>query len=177
MTTPSLRFFVRGLLLAALFVILLIPTAFAQEKPPPRFGFGFNGMLSTVDGFGLGFRGRIAAPINTDLSAALDLGLTGFILGGRDDATYVFDPQVSMIVTLPFRGNEAPYLLGGVGAYLAFEDEDSDENADGGPTIHLGFGRVQQLNATTIFYEINPALIVGETAVDLVLPFRIGVIL
>ncbi len=177
MSNVTHRVFFRGLLLSLLGALLLVSTADAQEKPPPRFGFGFNGMLSTVDGFGLGFRGRIAAPINTDLSAALDLGLTGFILGGRDDATYVFDPQVSMIITLPFRGNQAPYLMGGVGAYLAFEDSDNDENADGGPTIHLGIGRVQQLNATTIFYEINPALIVGETAVDLVLPFRIGVIL
>ncbi len=165
------RLFVLAALLVAGWALRPAHPATAQPLEP-RFGVGFNGMLSTADGFGLGFRGRVSAPVNSDLSFALDLGLTGFVLRGRDDATYVFDPQLSAIVTLPSRGRRAPYLLGGLGAYVSFKDG----NNDGGPTLHGGIGWVQTLNETTIFYEIDPALIVGERAVDIVLPLRIGII-
>ncbi len=47
---------------------------------------------------------------------------------------------------------------------------------NGGPTLHGGFGWVQTLQSTTLFYEIDPALIIGKSSVDLVLPFRIGII-
>lgn len=160
-------------LLALAVVPHAVPTAQAQPASEPRFGFGFNTMLSTADGLGLGFRGRAATPLNADLSVALDLGLTGFILAGRDDASYVFDPQISAILTLPYTSNRAPYLIGGLGAYVSFAE---DEDTDGGPTIHGGIGWVQRLNETTIFYEVDPALVVGAESVDLVFPFRIGVI-
>jgi hypothetical protein len=152
---------------------LIQPAADASAQPSStRFGVGFNGLLSTTDGLGLGIRSRISAPVNADLSFAVDLGLTGFILQGRDDASYVFDPQVSAIVTLPGRPDRTPYILGGVGAYVSFQDGDNE----GGPTLHGGFGYVQALSETTIFYEINPALIIGQESVALALPFRIGVI-
>lgn len=165
------------LVLAAFFVAgwMLHPVdeAAAQELRP-RFGLGFNTMLTTTEGvLGLGIRGRVAAPANPDLSFAIDAGFTGFVLRGRDDATYVFDPQVSAIVTLNARGNRSPYIIGGVGAYVPFDDP-GDE--DGGPTLHGGFGWVQTLDATTLFYEVDPALIIGRSAVNLVLPFRIGII-
>ena len=150
----------------------LQPADDAMAQAATRFGVGFNGLISTTDGLGLGIRSRISAPVNADLSFAVDLGLTGFILQGRDDASYVFDPQVSAIVTLPGPRDRMPYILGGVGAYVSFQDGDSE----GGPTLHGGFGYVQALNETTIFYEINPALIIGEESVNLALPFRIGVI-
>lgn len=165
----------RPLLAAAALALLLgslSPEASAQELQP-RFGLGFNALLSTDDGFGLGFRGRASAPVNADLSLALDFGFTGFILGGRDDATYVFDPQVAAIVTLPYRRDRMPYLMGGVGAYIPLS---SGSRSDGGPTLHLGIGWVQGLSETTIYYEINPALLIGETSTDLLLPVRIGVI-
>ena len=133
------------------------PAAVAAQNLSPRFGLGFNTLLSTADGLGLGFRGRASAPVNADLSLAVDLGLTGFVLKGRDEATYVFDPQVSAIVTLPASRDRAPYILGGLGAYVAFGENDTD----GGPTIHGGIGWIQSLRETTIFYEVDPALIVG----------------
>ena len=147
----------------------------AAQKMQPRFGLGFNTTLTTAEGvLGLGLRSRVSAPVNADLSFAVDLGLTGFILGGRDDASYVFDPQISAIVTLDNRQQRTPYILGGIGAYVPFGNDTDDEES--GPTLHGGFGWVQGLENTTLFYEINPALIIGETAVDLVLPFRIGII-
>ena len=166
------------LLLLALFFVagwLLLPVhrAAAQDLRP-RFGLGVNTTLATTEGvLGLGVRGRVSAPVNPDLSFAVDLGFTGFVLRGRDDATYVFDPQVSAIVTLPAQGNRSPYIIGGIGAYVPFDDEDDDE---GGPTLHGGFGWVQSLQSTTLFYEIDPALIIGRSSVNLILPFRIGVI-
>lgn len=166
--------FIRSFVLALLLAVVSLADASAQDLAP-RFGFGFNGMLSTVDGLGIGFRGRVSAPLNTDLSIALDAGLTGFVLRGRDDASYVFDPQVSAIVTLPTATNRSPYIIGGLGAYVSFSSEPEEETT-GGPTIHGGMGWVQRLNETTIFYELDPALLIGETSVDLVLPFRIGVI-
>lgn len=176
--TWSLRSWMAPLTLAALLIALAPSTTYAQDRTP-RFGIGFNTMLSTSDGLGLGFRGRVSAPVNMDLSLALDLGLTGFVLQGRDEAVYVFDPQVSAILTLPYGDTRAPYVLGGLGAYAAFDQNDDDPEGDttqGGPTIHGGVGWVQRLNETTVYYEINPALVIGEEDVDLVFPLRLGII-
>ena len=166
-----LRLLVLAALLLAGWMLLPVHQAAAQELRP-RFGLGFNTTLATTEGvLGLGVRGRVSAPVNPDLSFAVDLGFTGFVLRGRDDATYVFDPQVSAIVTLDAQGNRSPYILGGIGAYVPFDDDD-----EGGPTLHGGFGWVQSLQSTTLFYEIDPALIIGQSSVNLILPFRIGVI-
>ncbi len=158
-----------------LLLTMLLSTAVAQSQTlDPRFGFGFNMLLSSEDGIGLGLRGRASAPINADLSFGVDLGFTGFVLEGRDDASYLFDPQVSAIVTLPGI-RTAPYFIGGLGAHIPLDDDDSQ--AESGPTIHLGVGWVRALSETTIFYEINPALIIGQENVSIALPFRVGVIL
>ena len=69
---------------------------------------------------------------------AAGLGVAGFILGGRDDASYVFTPQASVIVTLPPEGDRAPYLLFGVGGYFPFSAGSSTRTArpsTGGTTI------------------------------------------
>jgi len=137
-----------------------------------RFGLGFNTLLSADNGLGMGFRGRVSTPINADLSFALDAGITGFILGGRDDATWVIDPQVSLIVTLP--GVErAPYILLGMGAML--DPSDSGDTLTG-PTLHGGIGWVKPLRESVLFYELDPALVIGRDKVSAAIPFRIGVI-
>ena len=155
---------------------LLCPPRKATAQPlQPRFGLAFNTTLTTASGvLGLGVRGRASAPVNANLSFGVDLGLTGFVLRGRDDATYVFDPQVSVLVTLDPRRQRTPYIIGGIGAYVPFGD--GEDGGEGGPTLHGGFGWVQALEGTTLFYEVNPALIIGARAIDLVLPFRLGLI-
>lgn len=170
----------RTLALAPLFLALLFlasaaapRAAEAQEDLRPRYGFGLNGLLSTEDGVGIGLRGRVSAPVNADLSVAVGLGLTGFILSGTDDAVSIFDPQVSAIVNLPMRGEQLTYALGGVGAHVPVSNADASE---AGPTVHFGLGRVQVLTDTSIFYEINPALLVGGDSVDLLIPVRVGII-
>lgn len=161
-----------AIILLALVVCGQARRAAAQELHP-RFGLGFNTLLSTADGFGLGFRGRASAPVNADLSLAVDLGFTGFILEGRREASYVFDPQVSTIINLPFRRDRLTYVLFGLGAYVPVGDEDGGQS---GPTLHLGVGWVHALSESSLFYEIDPAIIIGEDRVDLAFPIRIGLI-
>ncbi|HET6568846.1 MAG TPA: hypothetical protein VFG50_12840 [Rhodothermales bacterium] len=161
-------------LAAILFLTFLSPTHVLAQAMP-RFGLGFNVLGSTADGLGIGLTGRASAPLNADLSLGLDLGATGFVLGGRRDATWVFEPQASAIITLPPRGNRAMYYLAGLGAYLPLTS-DPDADAKAGPTIHAGVGWVQTLRETTVFYEIDPALVIAENKVDLAFPFRVGII-
>lgn len=149
-------------------------TAHGQDLNP-RFGLGFNTSVSTADGVGIGMRLRGSAPVNRDLSFAIDLGMTGFIFEGRDEATYLVDPQISAIVSVPDdRPDRLTYFMGGFGAYLPFDE--NDNSRDAAPTLHFGIGRVHSLTETSIFYEVNPGLIIGQERVGLVLPIRAGVI-
>ena len=163
----------------ALLLGLLVPSAFAQRGGlNPRFGAGFDALLAVAsgdvldDGFGMGVRGRASFPINADFSVAVGAGFAGFLLGGRDDANYLFNPQVSGIITLPRSPQWARYLIGGFGGYFPL----GDSNAEGGPALHLGLGWVRPLQETSIYFEIDPALVIGESRTALVLPARVGVI-
>ena len=78
------------------------------------YGLGVGTIANTDDGLGFGVRSRISTPVNADLSFAVDLGVTGFFLEGRDGASFAFDPQLSAIVTLPGEGT-AVYVLAGFG--------------------------------------------------------------
>lgn len=163
-----------SLLLLSLALPLGAPLAHGQDLTP-RFGLGFNTTASTQDGIGIGMRLRGSAPVNQDLSFAIDLGLTGFIFEGRDEATYLVDPQISAIVSVPdTRPDRLTYFMGGFGAYLPFDADDS--NRDAAPTLHFGVGRVHLLTETSLYYEINPGLIIGEERVGFLLPIRGGVI-
>ncbi len=139
-----------------------------------RFGIGLNTVLSVNNGFGLGFRGRVSSRVNSDFSLAIGMGFTGFVLRGRDEASFVFDPQLSGIINLPEVGGGAEiYLLAGIGAYVPLTQASSN---DSGPSIHFGIGRVQLLTDSAFYYEINPAVVIGQTKVEFVLPFRVGII-
>lgn len=160
-------------LLSALAVAAVAAAPPARAQSDLRFGVGFNTAFSTAQGVGIGFRGRVAAPVNEDLSFAFGTGFTGFVLGGREDADYLLDPQVSLILTIdsPAPG-QATYVLGGFGGHLPLgHDEDRR-----GPTIHAGIGWVRGLYASRLFYEVDPALVIGKTRVDVVVPIRVGVI-
>lgn len=160
-------------IMACLFALILVeavfpPTATAQSMSP-RFGVGLSLAASTTDDVGIGIRGRGAIPLNANLSLAGDFGVTGFIFKGRDDAEYAIDPQASFIVTLPGR-NRAPYFMAGVGAYL------TTSGSEGGPFLHFGIGRAQLIGEASIFYEIDPALVIESDDVQLIFPLRFGII-
>jgi len=164
--------------LLALLPLLLAPPAAAQAPDlQPRFGAGFEGALSlggsdvVRNGLGIGIRGRVSFPINADFSLGADAGFIGFILGGRDDAGWVFHPQVSGILTFPALG-QARYLIGGLGWYAPL----GTGAAQGGPTIHGGMGWVVPLRESSLFVEFNPSLVIGRERSALVLPARVGVI-
>ncbi|WP_243664658.1 hypothetical protein [Rhodothermus marinus] len=52
-------------------LLALAGTAFGQRQA--RVGLGFNALLTTAEGLGLGVRTRAAAPVSADLSLAVDL--------------------------------------------------------------------------------------------------------
>lgn len=158
--------------LSVLFLLSIFRAARAQDSSL-IYGVGMSSMVSTDDGFGLGFRGRVSTPINADLSFAADLGVTGFFLGGRDDSSFLFNPQISAIVTVPGE-RSAMYFMTGIGAYLSTGGDDGEYN---GPTLHVGVGGAKPLRDTTLFYEFNPALVIKDDSIALVLPVRIGIIL
>ena len=151
---------------------LVMCSAKAQDRRL-IFGLGFGTTASTDDGFGFGFRGRMSTPVNADLSFAADIGVSAFFLGGRDDSSFAFDPQLSAIVTLPGE-RTAVYFLAGVGAYLSSGGTDGQYN---GPTLHFGIGGARPLNDGVFFYELNPALVIKENSVGLAVPLRVGIII
>lgn len=160
--------------IAMIWVALLVgavPTD-AEAQDRPRVGLGFNSVISTEDGFGPGVRLRVSSPINRDLSIAIGSAFTGYILGGRDEASYALDPQVSLIVTRTDTPTQGTYFMGGAGAYLPINTETSTA----APTLHLGIGRVWLLEDTSVFAEFNPALVIGEDATSALLSLRFGVI-
>lgn len=163
----------------AVFVQIAVPRAFAQDAPQdaapaksPRYGMSLNALYSTPQGVGLGIRGRASMPINADVSTALDLGFTGFVLEGWRGADYLFEPQISLIVTPPPSRLRAGYIFLGMGGYLPL----AGNKDTSGPTIHVGFGRAHGFGESAVFYEINPALIIGSERLGFVLPVRIGII-
>lgn len=140
----------------------------------PRLGAGVQLLGSTEDGVAPGVRLRASAPLNADVSLAGDLGLSGFVLGGSDDATYLLEPQLSLVVNLPSSSSDRlPYLLTGIGGHFPLADEGSSES---GLVLHAGYGQVQALADTSVFYEINPGLLIADDNVELLLPIRIGLI-
>lgn len=160
------------------FLILLMALALLAEgvlaqTNHPKIGIGFDAVLQSEDGLGLGFRTRLSKPLTWDLSLAVDLGIAGFILEGRDDASYVVDPQISLIVTFPGL-DRTSYLLAGFGVYAPFGPS---KHSAGGPTIHLGVGRATPLRESTLYYEIDPAIIIQKEEVAISIPFRVGIIL
>ncbi|MDT0632452.1 hypothetical protein RQM47_10650 [Rubrivirga sp. S365] len=159
--------------LGVLLVLFAAGPALAQAAPP-RIGVGFDvsaalfgGDLSP-DGPALGVRGRVALPVNADVSVAASLGASAHLFEGTRDARYVLNPQASLIVTLP-GGGTARYVLGGFGGFIPFD-------GGGGPTVHGGIGWAVPLNATSLYVEANPSLILGEDATALLLTVRGGVI-
>lgn len=165
------------LLLALLLVLLVAPGALAQRygAVEPRFGVGFD-LASAVldqdvvpDGPSIGLRGRVALPVNADVSVAASLGVGAHLFEGADEARYVLNPQASVIVTLPSR-HSARYVLGGFGGFIPLDE------GGGGPTLHAGYGWAIPLTETSLFVEINPSLVIGEREAAPVIAARAGVI-
>ena len=164
---------------AVLLGLGLASAAAAQSlgAAPPRIGVGFDvatalwGQDAIPDGPSLGVRGRVALPVNADVSVAASLGIGAHVFEGSDNARYVLNPQTSVIVTLPSPGaGSVRYLLGGFGGFLPLSD------GGGGPAIHAGAGLAFPLSEASVFLEADPSLIIGEDETVPVLAVRAGVI-
>lgn len=148
--------------------------ALAQASPP-RYGVGFDvtaalpGQDLIPSGPAVGIRGRVALPVNADLSVAADIGLLANLFQGRQDARYVLNPQTSVIVTIPSR-NAVRYVLGGFGGFLPLE------GGGGGPTLHAGVGTAIPLRDTSLYFEFDPSLLIGQSETTAVIAGRVGVI-
>lgn len=158
----------RALLVLLAALVAALP-AVAQTSPA-RIGAGIDAVIVPVragdvdPGVGLGVRGRVALPINADLSAAASAGLSANLAG---NAELTATPQVSLIVTLADRRK---YLLGGFGGFVPLS------GGGGGATIHAGIGTAVPLSETSLYFELNPALVVGSSETTVVIPARVGVI-
>lgn len=166
---PSVR---RLLVLVGLVVAL---PAVAQPAPP-RVGVGFEvwgappSQALIPEGVAVGLRGRAALPLNADLSVAASLGLAAHLWQGAANARWVANPQTELIVTFPGRRGTMRYVFGGFGGFLPFS------GGGGAPTLHVGAGTAIPLNDTSLFLEVNPSLLIGETETTAVLAGRAGVI-
>ena len=162
----------------ALLLALLVACPALAPTAPPRIGLGFDVTSAfypqdvVPDGPSIGVRARAALPVNADVSVAASLGVGAHILSGGDDATFVLNPQTSVIVSLPSRrrARGLRYVLGGVGGFLPLS------GGGGGASVHAGFGYAVRLSETSVFTEFNPSLIVGEETSVVVLAVRGGVI-
>ena len=165
----------RRLFTACLLVGLASASAQGLGDAPPRIGAGFDvtSALWSQDlipnGPSLGVRGRVALPVNADISVAASLGIGAHLFEGSSDARFVLNPQTSLIVTLPGQ-TTARYVLGGFGGFIPFGE------GGGGPTIHGGMGWAIPLNETSVYAEIDPSLLIGESETVVVLAVRGGVI-
>ena len=175
MFPPLLRLGAPGLVLLALAAGLAAAPPARAQAAMPRFGVGFDVLGALPDqnllpeGVAVGLRGRVALPINADLSVAVDLGLLANVFGGTSAARYTLNPQTSVIVTLPGRGN-LRYLLGGFGGFIPLE------GGGGGPTLHAGVGTAIPLRDTSLYAEFDPSLVLGQDETTLALAARVGVI-
>ena len=142
----------------------------------PAIGIGFSTLATTGQNpVGLGFDTRLSWSLNVDFSVAAGASLVGYIFDGRDEAAYFLLPQASAIVKLDAFNVRAPYVLAGLGGYLPVSGDDRKDES--GPTVHGGIGWMIALEATAVYIEVNPTLVVARKAADFLLPLRFGVIL
>ncbi len=122
--------------------------------------------------FGVGLRGRVGFGLNEDLALGMGLGVSSFIFDGSNNAEFIFNPQLSLIIALPGY-DRFPYVLGGIGGVLRTGGELSSRSFF---AFHLGYGIAIPLSESTFFIESNPSFAIQSEKVSLLFPFRVGVI-
>lgn len=130
---------------------------------------------STIEnsvGPGLHFDGKL--PLVAGLSAVGGAGLSAFILEGRSDGTYSFTPEVGLNYVMPSRSKGATTIFGGGGYHVPFGTGASI--SQGGPTIHLGTGRIRTLQESTLFVNLSPTLVIRRETTSYLIALRTGVV-
>lgn len=130
---------------------------------------------TVVESVGPGLHLRTSFAMNKDLSLAVGGTFTGFLFEGQGRAGYAFDPELTLIVTMPDPSNSSPYFLGGAGGHFPI-GADRYEGVGTGPTFHLGLGKVWQQGATSLYIELAPTLFFRQERTSVLLPLRGGII-
>ncbi len=173
--TAKMRLSSGRILVLLLISLISIPDLSAQSLRP-RLGFGLSLVPGTTDQtLGIGINTRFAWVVNADVSFAASINFNNYILKGREEAAYFVHPTASAIITLDASNLRSPYLIFGIGGNIPLGGEASSN--DSGPSLHAGTGWVFSLQATSLYLEIIPALIIAQSAVEVQLPVRFGVIL
>ena len=142
----------------------------------PRVGFGLGLVSGTTEqAIGISLDSRLSVVINQDLSIAASANLVNYILKGREEASYFFHPGLSAIVTLNSVNLQSPYLMFGLGGNLPAGG--NAESVDSGPSLHGGLGWVFSLQATSLYIEVIPRLVIVRSGVEMQLPARFVVML
>ncbi len=159
-----------------LIVSFLSASSLHAQSLVPKVGFGVGFVAGTTDQtMGLGIDTRLAWVVNDDLSIGASGNFINYIFKGREKAAYFFHPNVTAIVTLNSLNVRSPYLTLGLGGNIPIGGE--AKGHDSGPSFHVGTGWAFSLQATSLYLEITPALIVVRSSVEVQLPVRFGVIL
>ena len=165
-----------GYLTLATVILSVLAVQTPVQGQAPRFGFGLNVVGSTQSPpIGIGFDARLSIPINPDFSIAGGSGVHGYVFKGRENASYFVTPSLSAIVTMDATNVRSPYIIAGIGGYLPVRSEDRKD--DGGPAIHGGIGWTVLLQATAVYLEVTPTLVIARTSAGVLLPVRFGIVL
>lgn len=160
-----------------LLALLLGGSRGARAQSPMQFGGGLQVMGSTVvESAGPGLHLRASFPMNYELSFALGTSVTGFVLQGGKRAAYAFDPEASFVLTLPNSSNSSAYVLGGGGYHIPIGGKNRYDDVVGGPTFHVGLGKVWVMQATSLYVELSPTLFFRRERTDILFPLRGGII-
>jgi hypothetical protein len=164
-------------MLAAMLVVGAggVSDSLAQEMRA-KFGLGVGMVANPTDDdladddIGLSVIGRISKPLNTDVSLAGTLGFYAFAFNGTETADYIFNPELSLVVTLNGY-SRFPYLLVGAGGLFP---TDGDEEARFG--AHAGYGLAWPLTSVSVFLEAKPTIAFQESGTTFVIPVTVGMI-
>lgn len=113
-------------------------------------------------------------PIVGGLSLVAGGGLSAFILEGHRTGTYSFTPEVGVNLVVPSRSKWANVIFGGGGYHVPFGA--GAAASDGGPTIHLGVGRIRALRETTLFINLSPSAVIRSRTTAFFFALRTGVV-
>jgi len=168
----------RGWLKVCVLLAMVAATAsntLAQDTRP-KFGLGVGFVANPTDDdlanddVGLAVRGRISKPMNSDVSLAGSVGLYAFAFNGTETADYVFNPELSLVVTLN-GASRFPYLLVGAGGLFPTDGDKSARFA-----AHAGYGIAWPLTSVSVFLEVTPTIAFQESSTTFVIPLMVGMI-
>lgn len=151
-------------------------TEILAQETNTKFGLGAGLVMNPMDDdlandeVGLAVRGRIAKPLNSDVSLAASVGFYAFAFNGTDNADYILNPELSLVVTLDGY-SRFPYLLVGAGGLFPTDGDKTSRFA-----AHAGYGLAWPLTSVSVFLEATPTVAFQDEGTTFLIPVTIGMI-